>query len=265
MTVSAEVTSYIVIIYLNRLIGIVGVVLNLLGLIVMSNKSLIHPIYMFLWCRQLCNLIVCILACGWVEPLAYEAADTYGSKVYMYFLIAVPLRISFFTSAISDVILILNRYFIITDQKVFLLRISKLTNIAMCFTLPLSLCILYFFSHEIVQVEKNRFVLRLNEFGESKLYHIYAWAIYILKTFVGVLLLGFLNALSVKKFREKMIRKGHLLKNETSTKRAEVVYTKMVFILTTICLVTRSIDALVGILVRLMTLRIIRFSAAVES
>jgi hypothetical protein len=62
-----------------------------------------------------------------------------------------------------------------------------------------------------------------------------------------------------------MIRKGHLLKNETSTKRAEVVYTKMVFILTTICLVTRSIDALVGILVRLMTLRIIRFSAAVES
>jgi len=62
-----------------------------------------------------------------------------------------------------------------------------------------------------------------------------------------------------------MRKKGHLLKNKTATKRAEVAHTKMVIILSTICFVTRLIDTIVGISVMLMVLKMFDFSADVES
>ena len=95
---------------------------------------------------------------------------------------------------------------------------------------------------------KGEFVLKLTDFGKSTPFHVYLVATGIFEAFISVFALGFFNTLSVIYFREKMARKGHLLRNTTTTKRAEVAYTKMVFILTSICFVTRSIDLIFSIL-----------------
>jgi len=77
--------------------------------------------------------------------------------------------------------------------------------------------------------------------------------------------LGFLQITSVIKFREIMIRKGHLLQNRTETKRAERMYTKMVFILTTICLITRSFEAISSVSHRIIVLKIYKITDSTKS
>ena len=166
--------------YLNRYIGFVGVVLNLLSLIVMSNKSLIHQIYTFFWCRQFCSLIVCVLAYGWVNTLEFDVPHTYNYQFYSHTIISVPFRLALTSSAISDVILILNRYFIITDRKVFLLNISKLTNLTICFLLPFCMYLPCFFMYEIQPTtNKDEFVMKLTNFGISPVFQVQSYLTYI--------------------------------------------------------------------------------------
>jgi len=93
----------------------------------------------------------------------------------------------------------------------------------------------------------------------------YAAGIYLLETVLGVFTLGFFNVLSAIRFREKMIRKGHLLRNRTETRQKEVMYTKMVLILSTVCFVTRLLDAVTRVLARLFILKIYEFSVEAES
>ncbi len=252
--------------YLNRFVGFVGAVLNLLSLIVMSNKSLIHHIYTFFWCRQFCSLIVCVLACGWVNTLEFDVPNTYNYQFYSHTIISVPFRLALTSSSISDVILILKRYFIITDKKVFLLNMSKLTNLTICFLFPICMYTPCFFMYEIQPTtNKDEFVMKLTNFGISPVFQVYLGTISLICICISVFALGVFNTLSVIFFREKMKRKGHLLKNKTATRRAEVAHTKMVIILTTICFVTRLIDTVVGISVMFMVLKILDFSADVES
>jgi len=51
-----------------------------------------------------------------------------------------------------------------------------------------------------------------------------------------------LNVVSVLKFKRLMAKKGHLTKNRTEGKLAEIRFTKMVLNLTTICLLSRTLD-----------------------
>jgi hypothetical protein len=268
ITTSAQSATYSESVsYLNRLIGFTGVFLNLFSLIIMSNKTLLHPLYNFFFCRQFCSLIVCALGCGWVDPLEFDVRrpSTYSRKFYAYFIFAIPFRLALTSSAISDLILILNRYCIVTDRKVFLINISKLANLTFCFAFPLCLYVPYFFMYELQSTYKTEYVLELTGFGKSPGFQIYLVASGLLDIIISVFALGFFNILSVIYFRKQMIRKGHLLKNRTTTKRAEVTHTKMIFILSTICLITRSIDTSVGILTRLMTLKKFEYSADFES
>ncbi len=265
-TFAQSVSFFESISYLNRLIGLVGVILNVLVLIVMSNKSLLHPLYNFFRCRQFVNLIVCVLGCGWVDQLDIDIPNAYSRKFYVYYIFGVPFRTAMTSSAISDLILSLNRYYIITNRTTFLIRISKLRNLAICLLFPICIYIPYFFIYEIQSTNnENEFVLKLTDLSNSIPFRVYLVATGLFEPFISILALGFVNTLSAIYFRKNMIRKGHLLKNRTTTKRTEVAYTKTVFILSTICFVTRTIDALVAILVRLTILKIIKFSDVIES
>jgi len=252
--------------YINRIIGFLGVILNSLGLIIMINKTLIHPMYKFTWGRTFCNWFVCFLGCGWVQTLTYGQPGGYYQKVYQMYIFGFPLRMVFFASTISDLILILNRYFIITEQKVWLLKISKLTNLAICYVFSVSLYVPLYFAFHLEAVGKNEeFTFNLTDLGQSTLFKGYAAGIFLLETGLGVCTLGFFNVLSAIRFREKMIRKGHLLQNRTETKQKEVMYTKMVLILSTVCFITRLLDAVTRVLARLFLLKIYEFSDEAES
>jgi len=104
--------------YINRIIGFLGMILNSLEILIMLNKTLFHPIYNFNWGRTFCNWLVCLLGCGWVQALDYEKPGGYYQKAYCVYVFGITSRIAFFASSISHLILILNRYFVITERRV---------------------------------------------------------------------------------------------------------------------------------------------------
>jgi len=243
------------------MIGFLGVILNSLGLVIMLNKTLIHPMYNFTWGRTFCNWLVCLLGCGWVQTLNYDQPGAYYKKVYQAYIFGYPMRIAFCASSISDLMLILNRYFVITERKVWLLKFSKLTNLVICYIFSICLWLPVYLSYHLEPVGSNKeFVLNLTKFGQTSMFQGYASGLFLLETVLGVCILGVFNVLSAIRFRENMIRKGHLLRNRTNTKRKEVMYTKMVLILTTICFITRLLDAVTGTFARSMALNIFEFS-----
>jgi len=248
-------------IYINRIIGFLGVILNSLEILIMLNKTLIHPIYNFTWGRTFCNWLVCFLGSGWVKTLNYDQPGGYYQKVYQGYIFGLPLRMAFFASLISDLMLILNRYYVITERKVWLLKISKLTNLAICYVFSVSIYVPRLFAFRLEAVGSNdEFVIQLTDFGQSTIFKVYAAGTFLIEIVLGVCSIGFFNLLSAIRFREKMIRKGHLLRNRTVTRRAEVMLTKMVLILTSISFITRSLDAVIGTLARSMALSIFEFS-----
>jgi hypothetical protein len=247
--------------YINRIIGFLGVILNSLGILIMLNKTLIHPMYNFTWGRTFCSWLVCLLGCGWVQALDYEKPGGYYQKAYCVYVFGITNRIAFFASSISDLILILNRYFVITERRVWLLKFSKLTNLIICYVFSVSLFVPLYFAFRLEAVGPNKeYAFKLTDFGQSTIFKGYAAGIFLLETALGVCTLGFFNVLSAIRFREKMIRKGHLLQNRTETKQKEVV-----FILTTICFITRLFDAVTITLVRLMSLDVYNFSEETKS
>jgi len=248
-------------IYVNRIIGFLGVILNSMGLFIMLNRTLIHPMYNFTWGRTFCNWLVCLFDCGWVQTLDFDKPGGYYERLYQVYVFGIPIRIAFFASSISDLMLILNRYFVITERSVWLLKISKLTNLTICYIFSVSLYIPLYFAFGLEAVGSNEeFAFKLTDFGQSAIFKGYAAGTYLLETVLGVCALGFFNVLSAIRFREKMIRKAHLLRNRTYTKRAEIMYTKMVLILTSICFITRLLDAVTGTFARSKALNIFELS-----
>jgi len=238
-------------IYTNRIIGFLGLILNSLGLFILLNRTLVHPMYSFTWARTFCNWLVCLFTCGYVPVLEFDQPGGYYQRAYGLYVFSLPLRISFFASSISDLLLILNRYFVITERRVWLLKISKLTNLAICYVFSVSLYVAPYFAFRLEAVGSNEeYAFKLTEFGHTTFFKGYTGGISLLETGLGVFTLGFFNVLSAIRFREKMIRKAHLLRNRTETRRAEIMFSKMVFILTSICFITRLLDAVAGAFVR---------------
>jgi hypothetical protein len=201
-----------------------------------------------------------------VQTLDFDQPGRYYQQAYSMYVFAIPIRIAFFASSISDVMLILKRYFVITERRVWLLKISKLTNLAICYVFSVSLYVPLYFAFHLEAVSSNEeFAFKLTDFGQSTLFKGYAAGTFLLETILGVCILGILNVLSAITFREKMIRKAHLLRNRTYTRRAEIMYNKMVFILTSICFITRLLDAVTGAFVRLMSLDVYNFSEETKS
>ncbi len=142
------------------------------------------------------------------------------------------------------------------------MKISKLTNLTICYVFSICLYAPLYFAFHLEAVDTNEeFTFKLTVFGLSAMFKGYAAGIYLLETVLGVFTLGFFNVLSAIRFREKMIRKGHLLQNRTETKQKEVIYTKMVFILTTICFITRLLDAVAGVFIRSILLDVFKASS----
>jgi len=196
-----------------------------------------------------------------VDPLEIYRPKTYFQHFFGYYFVIIIGRIVTVASSISDVILILNRFYVITEKPVRLLEISKITNLSICLGISFFLYLPLYFTFELVSIGSDgMFVFKLNYFGQSNIFKVYAVLTLFNEIFMSVLVLGFIQVISVFKFREKMIRKSLLLRNRTEPQRADRMFTKMVFILTTICLVTRSIEAINSVIIRIVMLRIYKMT-----
>ncbi len=256
-----EYTTDIVESYLIRIVGAIGVVFNVFFAVILLNRSLKHKIYNFLWCRAVCNLSVCILSAGFVKKCFVCEYDSYEFLFYQYYISTINSRVFSLASLMSDLFLILNRFLEIVKKKSFLFKMSKLLNLLICFSVPILISLPVYFSTRIMKNKsRGKFEKQLTQFGTSKVYSTYFLGVFLFETIFPILVLVVLNVVSVYKFKKLMNKKGHLTKNRTEGKLAELRFTKMVFILTYICILSRVMDFIITFLYRLTIINSLIFS-----
>ena len=69
-----------------------------------------------------------------------------------------------------------------------------------------------------------------NKFGNSKYLFFYFIGLFLLETLIPLLVQLILSIVSVYKFKRLMYRLGHLTRNQTEARKAEVRFTKTIFI-----------------------------------
>lgn len=105
-----------------RIISGAGVIFNYYTLYVLNNHQLKFKFYDFFRCRCFCNLVVCVLSIFMdleVSALivSEECTMDYWPLYLKLYLVMIPLRIALRSSAISDILLILNRIALLFDKK----------------------------------------------------------------------------------------------------------------------------------------------------
>lgn len=112
---SIDQCTYIIRQYRNRVICGCGVLLNLFFQSVLLDKRLNLRAYSYLWSRAFCNLMVCLIGAFQLEVPIIGLYKF--SEIILKFLTNAILWIFFCASAYSDVLLILNRFWMLKNRK----------------------------------------------------------------------------------------------------------------------------------------------------
>jgi len=260
----AKVGSFIIDRYLSRITGGLGVLLNFLFAIMLLHKDLKHKIYDFYWCRCICNLMVSLLVTGYVTNCFSCSYESYWSAIYGWYILTMNLRVFSLSSFISDIFLVLNRFCEITKKDFFLAKMTKKLNLLICFLFPLTLSVPSYLAFTLVKTE-NMFYMGLTEFGNSRWFTVYYLGLFLLETIVPLSVQFILYFVSVYKFKRVMYIHGHLTKNQTAARKAEVRFTKSTFLLGSICMVGRVFDLTSTVFTRLVLLYPTLFSRKIVS
>jgi len=244
--------TYILDNIVSRSIGGIGILVNFCFVIILSNRTLRHKIYDFLWCRQFTSLFTCLSV---AVSYGFCFGCDYDSEWLAYYTwyCGLTVRACSLASFISDILLIFNRYFEVCRKTSFLGRLSKKLNLFICFSIPFVFSLPSYFA---VNIEKNqlngKFKMTLNFFGASIYYKVYLFLSFLIDTVIPLLILILVNSVSVFKFKRAMERHADLTGNQIESRKAERRFTRMVFLLSAIESVTRIIDMVTSVFNRIL-------------
>lgn len=263
--INFDKTSMILEVYITRPVGSLGILFNLFTLVILSNKKIKNNFYNFLWCRVFWNLCTCILSSVYLNYLDMTYERSYLYMFLAWYIINIPLRITLFCSLFSDIFLIFNRLVVILQNKKSLIaKLSKKANLVLSCIIPLIFSWPAYFSVRIVKKRSGDFYgWELTEFGSTKFLLSYAVIIFLLESIIPVVVLSVLNLISINKFRETLRKRCQIIRRSRACEKAISVqgrFCRLTVILTTICVITRTLDMASGILSRLSTFNIVKFS-----
>ncbi len=99
-------------------ISVIGTVLNICSGTLLLKVQLTHSFYQFLFCRCVCNLLVCLFGIFFSNLVCEkECTDSFVHLNIHWFLLIFPKRSALLASFVSDILLILNRMLTIYERK----------------------------------------------------------------------------------------------------------------------------------------------------
>jgi len=154
------------------------------------------------------------------------------------------MKVALFASTMSEILLILNRVYILNRRSSCLNRISKFQNLAMCYIPPSLAALPFYFSIIIYQTEKNGvFKWKFEAFGNSVYFKVYVMVIMLMETLVSLTILTVLNLIAARKYSSINPPNVGLTTDSAIQRRAaENRCTKMILIMTSVCIVTHLLD-----------------------
>jgi len=164
----------------------------------------------------------------------------------------INIRILLLASYISDILLILNRYFEIAQKATFLSRLSKKLNLLICFAASFIPFFPAYFAVHIFKIPlQETFKVAWNVFGLSDYFKVFVFVLFLFEAFVPLFIFFCVSIVSKFKFKRLMQRHGDLTGNQTDASHAEARFTKLVLIFATITLLTRIGDLIATVFGRL--------------
>ncbi len=240
--------------YINRAVGCFGILVNLLFVILLSDKKLKHKIYDFFWCRQFTSLIACL-------PIAasngncFDCEQKFEWLAYFYWFTSLTIRAFSLASFISDIFLISTRYFDMIRKETFLNHLSKKFNIFIClFTVFIISSPAYFAAYAVQTPSKKAYKLKFNDFGLSIYFRFYAFFMFFIGILIPLLIFLFLNIVSIIRFKILMDTHENLTDSQKKVKVTKYRFIKTVLLLSLITLTTRFIDLVTSTLNRIGSL-----------
>jgi len=265
--------------YEIHIVSVIGVLFNFHSLFIIKNYIPNFKFYDFFLCRCVCNLVVCFFGIFFklalIESIICEECmrPSYLQLYLQVYFVCIPLRIAFLSSAVSDILLIMNRVALLYYRHLsafytlsvrvfnyiyqFYCGLSNFSlhfllcykaNLLICFAFPIILISLGYFAFEIANSsnstnESTRY-LTLNEFGKTKLYRVYMNLSVLVETLIPVVALLTLNAISLIRFKKLMTHLG-------PNRSFKIQTFRLIIMLTFISLITRTFDLAVSVAIRL--------------
>lgn len=236
---SSDIMEY----YLIRVVCAFGLIINSICLMVFSHKSLKekrYDGYMFLWCRTFSNISVCLFAIDYAGIFCDNCHTNFYVALYKFYFIGPMIRISIVASIYFDMLFILNRYVVLHDKKGYTAFFSKKIIILISFSFALVTAIPNLLGFEVVK--DNGYYHR--RFKDGVFYKVYIIFTTFLHLFIPAYFCIIMNFVSVGTYRKVMEKKAQMNKDksDSSYKRAERRFRRMVLGLTYLCCFYRNMD-----------------------
>ena len=124
LNLATEITNYGI-----PIVSLIGFAFQILTIIVFSNPWFEHCFYNFLQCRSICNLVVCLTGI-FNQPFPCQNCHTDYLRLNFDWYLVCLQRMAIAASALSDVLLILNRLVTLYELKASIFnRLSKKVSV----------------------------------------------------------------------------------------------------------------------------------------
>ena len=231
--------SYAIETYGFKIISTIGALFNMFILIILLSASFKHSIYRYIFCEFFWNFMVCVAGLVVRVPTCpIHCEDTYF-QIFIQWFLDFFFNLTNVGSGISDILLLLNRYFILKNAKNKFNKMSKITNISIGFSIPLILCLTRVFAMKIYKNESGLYVW--SYVTDSNIIFLYILSIIFTQTVLPLIFIIVISGLVVKEYRNS-IRKSKGIKkfSKKNYHLNEIRFTRMVFAMTVISLISRS-------------------------
>jgi len=183
--------------------------------------------------------------------------------IYEWFIINIPLRMALIASGFADFFTIINRYFFITNKTNCITRTSAITTFFIYIIVSIALYVPGMFAFGITSPDVNGMsTWYIEKIGYNTYYITYVLVLFIFDTIAPPIVLSILGFMSLKKFRLALDLKAKVSSqsNSQTRRKQENRFTKLTIILTSACVIYRTIDCLTGVVLRIGNFVFINYS-----
>ena len=242
-----EEINYITNTYVLKVVASLGIFFNFGILVILKTDSFKYSIYRCISSKFFCNLIVCITGLFLRVPACpIYCEDTYHHILYGWCSLN-SFYISLLASLVSDILLLLNRYYVLKSVKFFFQTMSTKLNITFDFGLSLIFSIHTYFT---IKIYENQNGLYAWSYRTEELVRISGLISYLSEIVIPLSALIFISYFVIKEYRcsvcKSMRIQSHTRRNYL---RLEIRFTRMVITLTVFTFISRLTILLVDLFV----------------
>ena len=228
-----------------RSISVIGVFFNSITLliIILNRKILKSALYNHLIANISINMLFCLASFEQIvdRDNCYFCNDSFIDLIYRYVMI-ILLQHFQISSSISDIILMLSRYFHMTKKKNFIVQMSTLLNVMICLITPTINTKFLIHRFKIEKKILSGYRIRILYYNNKNIFHIFGRLTFFCFGFLPAVVQLIISIITIVKLHKVIARKRRILPNEPNFKGVKIKFTIVVLMQMTVLICVRMFN-----------------------